>query len=222
MANTFLRKLLDETISWGQDLPRISALKRWSEYPALLEALDTLQVDVLYKSPIHGQDHVERTLLMAALVAQGEISDPLMVRQLFACACYHDIGRVCDYYETGHGSRSAVRLEELTGFSGEPLREMQGAVAAHSWPDRDMERVVAEYGPADFSRALELAKLLKDADGLDRVRIDDLSAEFMRHETAKQLALDGLPYRVYSTYRAALDLPFFSIREWRRTHPIKP
>ena len=51
-----------------------------------------------------------------------------------------------------------------------------------------MEETVHAFHPADFDRAVELTRLLKDADNLDRVRLGDLKVKFLRHESAKNLA----------------------------------
>ncbi|MBQ3404734.1 MAG: hypothetical protein IJG63_04875 [Oscillospiraceae bacterium] len=216
MAETLLRQLLDEDV-WDKHAGRIEKLKSWEHYALLLSALEGLMPSALYQSPIHGQDHIERTLLFAALLALGEgVTDRTMVRQLLGCACYHDVGRVRDNYETGHGARSARQLGELTGFEGELLRQMQGAVAAHSWPDRQMERIVGEYAPVNPERAMELARLLKDADGLDRPRIGDLNVRFMRHDTARELVECGFAEYVYELYSERLHLPPPPLRGLRR------
>ena len=99
-----------------------------------------------------------------------------------------DVGRTFDVYDLDHGARSAQRLEELTGQTGEALAELQAAVTAHALPDARLEETVHAFHPADFDRAVELTRLLKDADNLDRVRLGDLKVKFLRHESAKNLA----------------------------------
>ena len=98
------------------------------------------------------------------------------------------MGRTFDGFDIYHGARSALRLERLTGQTGEPLKQLQAAVTAHSRPDRDMASVVASFQPADLERAMALTRLLKDADNLDRVRLGDLNPRFLRHESARSLA----------------------------------
>ena len=121
-----------------------------------------------------------------------------MVRQVFRAASYHDVGRTFDGYDVDHGARSALRLAELTGQTGEALRELQAAVTAHARPDREMEAVVASFHPQNLPRALELTRLLKDADNLDRVRLGDLDPRFLRHSSAK--ALTGFAERLFRRY----------------------
>ena len=179
-------RLLNQA-DWGEDRGRIQRLKGWVYYPLLLEAYDTLQEEALFPSAIHGPAHIHRVLLLSALVCQGEGVGERMVRQVFRAASYHDVGRTFDGYDVDHGARSALRLAELTGQTGEALRELQAAVTAHARPDREMEAVVASFHPQNLPRALELTRLLKDADNLDRVRLGDLDPRFLRHSSAKAL-----------------------------------
>ena len=121
-----------------------------------------------------------------------------MVRQVFRAASYHDVGRTFDGYDVDHGARSALRLAELTGQTGEALRELQAAVTAHARPDREMEGVVASFHLQNLPWALELTRLLKDADNLDRVRLGDLDPRFLRHSSAKDLT--GFAERLFRRY----------------------
>lgn len=190
-------RLLNQA-DWGEDRGRIQRLKGWVYYPLLLEAYDTLQEEALFPSAIHGPAHIHRVLLLSALVCQGEGVGEGMVRQVFRAASYHDVGRTFDGYDVDHGARSALRLAELTGQTGEALRELQAAVTAHARPDREMEAVVASFHPQNLPRALELTRLLKDVDNLDRVRLGDLDPRFLRHSSAKDLT--GFADRLFRRY----------------------
>lgn len=176
-------RLLNQA-DWGEDRGRIQRLKGWVYYPLLLEAYDTLQEEALFPSAIHGPAHIHRVLLLSALVCQGEGVGERMVRQVFRAASYHDVGRTFDGYDVDHGARSALRLAELTGQTGEALRELQAAVTS--------------FHPQNLPRALELTRLLKDADNLDRVRLGDLDPRFLRHSSAK--ALTGFAERLFRRY----------------------
>lgn len=173
---------------WESDAALIQGLQAWSLYPLLLETYKTLREDALYKSRVHGSGHIHRVLLFAALIAWQEDLPEDLTRQLFRAAAYHDVGRTFDGYDLDHGARSAQRLAELTGQSGDALAELQAAVTAHALPDARLEETVASFRPADFDRAVELTRLLKDADNLDRVRLGDLKVKFLRHESAQGLA----------------------------------
>ena len=170
---------------WAEDQALIRGLEAWTFYPLLLETYEGLREDALYDSEVHGPGHIHRTLLYAALIAWQEELAEADVRQLFLAAAYHDVGRSSDGYDLYHGARSALRLAELTGVSGEDLVELQAAVAAHSRPDDDMEPILRAYGPEDYPRTLALTRLLKDADNLDRVRLGDLKTRYLRHKGAR-------------------------------------
>ena len=172
---------------WGEDTALIQGLKTWRFYPLLLETYRTMDEDALYKSRVHGSGHIHRVLLFVALIAWQEDLEEEDVRQYFHAACYHDVGRTFDGFDLYHGARSALQLEELTGKTGELLVELQAAVTAHAHPDSDMVTILKSFQPQNYPRTLELTCLLKDADNLDRVRLKDLDAKFMRHQAAKDL-----------------------------------
>jgi len=174
-----------ETDVWGAHTSLLAEFRKWRHYGLFFRALTTLNVGALYQSRLHGQGHIERTLLLAALLAWRENLSAEDTDSLLLAAAYHDVGRVDDSYDTEHGTRSAERLGDLTGRTGQELLLLQGAVAAHSRPDHLLEETVAGYGYVNFPHAVELAQLLKDADGLDRVRIRDLNPNFLRHESAR-------------------------------------
>ncbi len=189
------------TANWDVDHERMQALKEWQLYPIFLETYRDLNEGALYHSRIHGSGHIHRTLLFAALIAQGEGLEEDVVRQYFRAACYHDVGRTFDGYDIYHGARSALRLAELTGQEGDALIQLQAAVTAHSRPDRDMEGILRSYSPADYAATHRLACLLKDADNLDRVRLGDLKPSFLRHDSAKDLV--DFAHRLFTRDQAA-------------------
>lgn len=181
---------------WGEDREMLAAFRASPQYPLLCEAYDRLDHDALYHSRVHGSGHIHRVMLFAGLLAWREGLGDEDTRQLLRAASYHDVGRTFDGYDLDHGARSAERLAELTGQTGEALCELKAAVTAHSRPDAQLEDIVRSFHPADLPHALELAKLLKDADNLDRVRLGDLKPRFLRHESAR--ALVPFAYRLFA------------------------
>lgn len=177
-----------EAGDWGEDTAMIQEFKTWRFYPILIETYHTMKEDALYRSRIHGSGHIHRVLMLAALIAWKEDLNEAEVRQYFDSACYHDVGRTFDGLDIYHGARSAQRLAELTGRTGESLLEIKAAVTAHSRPDRDMVPLVTSFHPKDYDHALRMTCLLKDADNLDRVRLGDLNEKFLRSPSAKSLA----------------------------------
>ena len=180
---------------WGEDQLLIDGLKQWRFYPLLLETYRTMDESALYKSKIHGSGHIHRVLLFAALIGWQEDIDEAMVRQLLHAASYHDVGRTFDGYDLEHGARSALRLEALTGETGDDLIRLKAAVTAHARPDDQMEGILQSFRPADLDRARELTRLLKDADNLDRTRLGDLKTKYLRHDAAK--ALGDFAWRMF-------------------------
>lgn len=189
--------------SWQEDEAQIRALRNWRHYPVLVQAYETMDEGALFQSWVHGPGHIHRVLLLAGLIGWQEGLEEADLRQLFWAASYHDVGRTFDGFDIYHGARSALRLEALTGCQGETLVELKAAVTAHSRPDRDMESVVASFQPKDYGHALELTRLLKDADNLDRVRLGDLNPKFLRHQSARDLT--GFAQRLFRRYQEKKD-----------------
>ncbi|NLF35117.1 MAG: HD domain-containing protein [Clostridiales bacterium] len=186
MSISSFEQLLNADI-WGELSSVLTGLKHWRHYPIFDEALGSLNTAALYQSRMHGQDHTQRVLLLAALLAYWDRLSAENTHLLLLAASYHDVGRQNDGYDIEHGIRSAEQIGALTGLTGEALKMVQAMVGAHSRPDARMEETLRLYRPEDFHRTMGLAGYLKDADGLDRVRIQDLDLSYLRHESAEGL-----------------------------------
>ena len=211
--------------NWGQYQPQFDTLERWTFYPLLLRTLSQLKQDALFVSHMHGLGHIERTILQGAFSAMDEGLDEEDTLLLLECCSYHDVGRINDWVDDLHGHRSAGRLEELTGRTGELLLLLQGAVDAHSRKDAELEATVARYNARDRRRALTLARMLKDADGLDRARLGDLNPRYLRFDSSRsRVALAEEVFARYQRSIGAKDQPFFSKKEldFIRAHGEKP
>ena len=130
---------------------------------------------------IHGAPHTARVLVWAAVLAE-RIGRPEAIRreELLWAAAVHDVGRVDDGIDRGHGRRSAKWVIANLGTVRRAAATCDLDVVAelctwHEVADRDVERL-----------SLELL-LLKDADGLDRVRLGDLDPERLRFQYARRL-----------------------------------
>ncbi len=165
----------------------------------MLEGLDT---EMLYESEIHGIGHVERTMLLGAIIALEQcFSAEMALMTVFACA-YHDIGRQNDMRDQGHGKRSALMMEDIKHpwFSDQMFKCIQAAVATHSESDRFIDEFADEFGVKEknLETARTLCKALKDADGLDRVRLGDLDVSRLRFEESRLMNVDAeVIYNVY-------------------------
>lgn len=173
---------------WGTWMPIRDRLRAWRMYPELVETFHGLKRDELFRSPVHGEGHIERVILLGALCAMERGLSDDDVRLLLVACCYHDTGRLSDWLDDAHGRRSAFKLERITGLSGEDLKTAMAAVEAHSRRDSDMQTILDGYCLEDPERGRELACLLKDADGLDRVRLSDLDTSYLRTPEAAGLA----------------------------------
>ena len=68
-----------------------------------------------------------------------------------------------------------------------------------------MQSVLDKYHPSDMARAKNIAQLLKDADGLDRVRICDLDENFLRRESS--VHREPFAHQLYIRYQTVVGLP---------------
>ena len=122
---------------------------------------------------IHGIGHETRVLILAELLAEAAnvSSDERLV--LRWAAITHDTQREDDGIDARHGERAAAWvLEKFTD------------------PTIDWHRVgqlLTAHVPPDNGSLPLLAKLFKDADALDRVRLGDLDPRRLRTEHARAL-----------------------------------
>ena len=138
-----------------------------------------LPEDFRHASTLHGQAHVTRVMVHATrlVAATGQHH---LARQLWAAVFLHDLARTHDGVCYRHGADAAKRLRtepELQrrlaegGITAADYPAIEAAVTAHSAP-KEVVRDHAHW---------PLIALLKDADGLDRVRLGDLDARYLRH-----------------------------------------
>ena len=170
----------------------VAELKQSPYYALLTEAYDKLESGRLYESGVHGPSHVERVMLLGAIIAmQQGFSERETELLLIACS-YHDIGRENDRVDGEHGERSAKMIKEipLPGVGREELRCIRAAVATHSTSDWRIDSFARQYRVAeeDMELCRLLCKGLKDADNLDRVRIRDLDVRYLRYPESKRMA----------------------------------
>jgi len=140
----------------------------------------------LHPSTLHGQVHVARVMIHATLLA-ARLGMDHQRKRLWAAVYLHDIARRHDGVCYEHGARAIERWPELeavqalfsrVGISVSDMEHVVTAVTHHCKP-RELDRA---------HRHWELTSLLKDADGLDRVRLGDLDVNYLRHEPSKDQA----------------------------------
>ena len=199
--------LLDllEKRDWDGLQPLVDRFQRWEFYPMFLRAIDTLNREVLYESAIHGLGHIERTICHGAMCAMDEALGEADTALLLDACSYHDIGRSRDGLDFEHGSVAARFIGLVTGRSGEDLLILKGAVDAHSRKEHQLPEILDRYHAADRERATTIAQLLKDADGLDRVRIWDLDVKFLRRQSS--VRREAFAQELYNRYQPIAGLP---------------
>ena len=120
-----------------------------------------------------------RVLILQELIAgQLEREGLKLDREaLRYAAMTHDVGRLDDGKDLEHGTRSAQWIKENLSnkMSPETLDIATYIVHWHVPSDGDAPVMTEEL------------KVLKDADGLDRVRLGDLDPNYLRTEPAKKL-----------------------------------
>jgi hypothetical protein len=133
-------------------------------------------------SRIHGVRHTQRVHIHVQRLTE-ELGWPPEDRELvLAAALWHDIGRLGDGVEPGHGAGSVGRADELglmAALTGEDAAVVRFAILRHSLSDNGAyehaEGLAAADDPAyrltDPGRALRILWMLKDADALDRIRL---------------------------------------------------
>ena len=199
----------DNINAWARENTRIDRLMK-SEYgELLLGAYNALDTSVLYQSRVHGCGHIERTMLLGAMISQALALSVHECKMLLLCCSYHDIGRSNDFRDDEHGNVAAKKLmssavkPKFRGYSAEDFKIMQAAITLHSIRDKEIDNVAHRYGleARSMDRYYRVAKCLKDSDNLDRVRIHDLDTKHLRHPESIDMADDA--QWIYDAYRRA-------------------
>ena len=125
---------------------------------------------------MHGILHVHRVLFLADKISRWYYLTKREKTILGLACCYHDIGRVHDGRDKKHGELSCNKIIELQlldifELTTEEKDLILRLIAAHCIEDNSF---------IGTKRERLLFKILKDADGLDRVRLHDLDQAHLR------------------------------------------
>ena len=169
------------------------------------DIMNDFRRDLLYVSDIHGINHNIRTSIFTLVISSSEklpIEDFALALE---GAKYHDTGRINDFEDYYHGKRSSEIIDFLREkYSEEDLSYLKAIVEAHSIPDKEKDKMIDKYKLQDKERYYRLLNVLKDSDGLDRVRINDLNPKYLRTEKAKELP--DFAYELFENYDKALGV----------------
>ena len=138
----------------------------------------------LHPSYLHGQAHVARVMVHALRLIDATSAESEAPR-LWAAVYLHDIARRHDGSCRRHGGDAWARLASLPDVQALFLR---AGVTPDDHPA--IEAAVTRHCNGEPSRGephYRLMALLKDADGLDRVRLGDLRPEWLRHDPARTM-----------------------------------
>ena len=166
---------------------------RNANFIAKYKEYDKLIVPDLYHRPsgIHGVGHVRRTLLLSLLMSDFDKLSIQHTLILAYASVYHDIGRTHDGVDYYHGYASYEKVLEhglLNNHEANEVYTIQELIERHAISDKK----AFSFETLDEAKRDEVQFLLryfKDADGLDRVRLGDLNAKYLRTDTAKRLTL---------------------------------
>lgn len=135
---------------------------------------------------IHGIRHVARVLVWADRLAEWTVGQghPVDIEVVRWAAVLHDVGRLDDGRDPEHGKRSAEWLSEnhsrlFPGIDRGRIEAIQYCCTWHVPSDTEIPEMTSEL------------KCLKDADGLDRVRLGDLKPSYLRTSLARALTADA-------------------------------
>lgn len=157
----------------------------------VIEAWDIKDKHFLNPESIHGVLHAKRVLLLAYIIGLYEELDDNDMEIVLNAAKYHDIGRTNDNYDEMHGILSFNKMFqlELVDKEMEDIHILQFIMENHCIDDKKGLANLEKYPIEDKNRAIWLYQILKDADGLDRVRLGDLDINYLRLPISKRLVL---------------------------------
>jgi hypothetical protein len=147
---------------------------------------------------IHGVGHAARVFVWSNMIAARLLAngDFLNIDAIRWAAVLHDVGRLSDGIDKGHGARSADWVARHRDVLPDDLSDsvIDRILYCCRWHDTS-DQMIPAMEP-------ELM-CIKDADGLDRVRINDLNPALLRSEPARLLVVDA--WVLYWTTEQSVD-----------------
>ena len=175
------------TLQEVMDGPEWSPVVRSYEHYSQIAGFDSY-----FERPrsIHGVKHAWRVLFHTLMICELCALPAADRELLISAALYHDIGRENDGLCYVHGKRSLEKMAvlNLAPADSTDFATVKFMVAYHCIDDRQAKADLAKVDSASRERTWRLFGVLKDADGLDRVRINDLDVRYLRNPESMRLA----------------------------------
>lgn len=164
--------------------------------------------EVITKKGIHGKDHSNRVMILSMMIAQKEglldnDIDDRIKDILITSSAFHDIGRIGN--NGPHASRGSRKIKKMNltysngkSYSLEDKNLVRALVEGHEGKPDKIYKLINKYNlntPEYKELAIILNSVLRDADALDRVRIDkkhfgykvNLNPWYLVNDSSKQL-----------------------------------
>lgn len=164
-----------------------------------IDKLHSIKEDKVYrKNNFHGLHHSQKVLLFSYILGKREKLNDIDLKILTDAAIYHDMGRDNDNEDTIHGYASSLLISKVVTDSIYKdqinVNLLEAIVDMHSTPDYKIDVIFGNHDLPieEYNRYEKLAKLLKDADALDRLRFGKKSAaslktKFLRFSSSRRL-----------------------------------
>ena len=152
-----------------------------------------------YTSYIHGIGHIKRMMLLELILAKQLKLTPTDSHILQYCVTFHDIGRTTDIEDIKHGELSIdfIKEHKLTnkfGLTPTQLNMAYAIIKNHCINDtQGIENINNDNTIKMKKRTIQLYRIFKDIDNLDRIRTNDLDYKYLRHsESIKLISLANI------------------------------
>ena len=120
-------------------------------FDKLIETYENLNTEILYDSQIHGQDHIERVIFFALVLAWKYELDQRDTDILRYAASLHDTKRENDGWDVDHGRRAAIESIDYAYIDKADIPVLQAIMTAHSAPDENIEIYMDEFAADDLT-----------------------------------------------------------------------
>ena len=170
----------------------------------LIKQIESIKKRYLYKTNFHGYFHSQKVLLFAYIIGKKIQLSKEEMQIVMDAAVYHDTGRANESEDELHGYYSGCLLERKSRHILESniyndktnIKYLKAICDAHSVDDNRIKDLYEAYKYEDenfeFDKFQKLAKVLKDADALDRTRFKKtsdcvLKEKYLRFDYSKTL-----------------------------------